>query len=200
MWKPTQYRFDRTQRRRLVCVLRHGKKQGNKSVCPRRRHRQFRSGRGTGRNASWELIYDVGGGIPNGKDFKAAQIGGPSGGCIPKAHLDVPLDYESLTQLGAIMGSGGLIVMDEDTCMVDVARYFLEFVQEESCGKCVPCRSEPSECLKILERICSGKGELSDIDTLVELGNQIKDTALCGLGQTLPIRFCQPSVTSGTNT
>ncbi len=133
-----------------------------------------------------ELIYDVGGGIPNGKDFKAAQIGGPSGGCIPKAHLDVPLDYESLTQLGAIMGSGGLIVMDEDTCMVDVARYFLEFVQEESCGKCVPCRVGTKRMLEILERICSGKGELSDIDTLVELGNQIKDTALCGLGQTAP--------------
>jgi NADH-quinone oxidoreductase subunit F len=133
-----------------------------------------------------ELIFDIGGGIPNGKKFKAAQIGGPSGGCIPKQHLNVPLDYESLNELGAIMGSGGLIVMDEDTCMVDVARYFLEFVQEESCGKCVPCRVGTKRMLEILEKITSGKGELEDIDRLIDLGNQIKDTALCGLGQTAP--------------
>ncbi len=133
-----------------------------------------------------ELIYDIGKGIPGGKKFKAAQIGGPSGGCIPKKNLNVPLDYESLQNLGAIMGSGGLIVMDEDTCMVDVARYFLEFVQEESCGKCVPCRVGTKRMLEILERICSGKGVESDIDTLIELGNQIKETALCGLGQTAP--------------
>lgn len=133
-----------------------------------------------------ELIYDIGMGIPNGKKFKAAQIGGPSGGCIPKENLNVALDYESLSELGAIMGSGGLIVMDEDTCMVDVARFFLEFVQEESCGKCVPCRVGTKRMLEILERICNGKGEESDIDLLVELGEQIKETSLCGLGQTAP--------------
>ena len=133
-----------------------------------------------------ELIYDVGNGIPNEKRFKAAQIGGPSGGCIPAEHLNVKLDYESLTELGAIMGSGGLIVMDEDTCMVDVARFFLEFVQEESCGKCVPCRVGTKRLLEILERICNGDGENGDIEKLIELGHQIQDTALCGLGQTAP--------------
>ncbi len=133
-----------------------------------------------------ELIFDIGGGIPKGKKFKAAQIGGPSGGCIPRQNLNVPLDYESLNELGAIMGSGGLIVMDEDTCMVDVARYFLEFVQDESCGKCVPCRVGTKRMLEIINKICDGKGELNDINTLIELGNQIKDTALCGLGQTAP--------------
>ena len=133
-----------------------------------------------------ELIYDIGNGIPNNKKFKAAQIGGPSGGCIPKEHLNVPLDYESLNDLGAIMGSGGLIVMDEDTCMVDVARFFLEFVQEESCGKCVPCRVGTKRMLEILNRICEGKGEEGDIELLIELGNQIKDTSLCGLGQSAP--------------
>ncbi len=133
-----------------------------------------------------ELIYDIGMGIPQGKKFKAAQIGGPSGGCIPKENLNVALDYESLNELGAIMGSGGLIVMDEDTCMVDVARFFLEFVQEESCGKCVPCRVGTKRMLEILERICDGHGKESDIDLLIELGEQIKDTALCGLGQTAP--------------
>jgi len=133
-----------------------------------------------------EIIYDIGGGIPDGKRYKAAQIGGPSGGCIPREHLNVPVDYESLTELGAIMGSGGLIVMDEDTCMVDVARYFLDFVQDESCGKCVPCRVGTKRMLEILDRICEGKGEMADIDRLISLGNQIKDTALCGLGQTAP--------------
>ncbi len=133
-----------------------------------------------------ELIYDIGGGIPKGKEFKAAQIGGPSGGCITKEHLNVPLDYESLNELGAIMGSGGLVVMDEDSCMVDVARFFLEFVQEESCGKCVPCRVGTKRMLEILNRICEGKGKMTDIDALIELGGQIKDTALCGLGQTAP--------------
>ena len=133
-----------------------------------------------------DLIYDIGGGIPAGKEFKAAQIGGPSGGCIPKQHLNVPLDYESLAELGAIMGSGGLIVMNEDSCMVDVARYFLEFVQEESCGKCVPCRVGTKRMLEILERICAGQGEEEDIDRLVDLGEIIKDTSLCGLGQTAP--------------
>jgi len=133
-----------------------------------------------------DLIYDVGGGIPGGKEFKAAQIGGPSGGCIPKQHLNVPLDYESLAELGAIMGSGGLIVMDEDSCMVDVARFFLEFVQEESCGKCVPCRVGTKRMLEILNRICEGRGEEADIERLIDLGEMIKDTSLCGLGQTAP--------------
>jgi len=133
-----------------------------------------------------DVIYDIGGGIPNGKEFKAAQIGGPSGGCIPKEYLGVPLDYESLAELGAIIGSGGLIVMDEDSCMVDVARYFLEFVQEESCGKCVPCRVGTKRMLEILERICEGKGVEGDIERLIELGEMIKDTSLCGLGQTAP--------------
>ncbi len=131
-----------------------------------------------------DLIYDVGGGIPGGKEFKAAQIGGPSGGCIPKQHLNVPLDFESLAELGAIMGSGGLIVMDEDSCMVDVARFFIEFVQEESCGKCVPCRVGTKRMLEILERICDGKGEEDDIERLLDLGEMIKDASLCGLGQT----------------
>jgi len=131
-----------------------------------------------------ELIYDIGGGIPKGKEFKAAQIGGPSGGCIPKEHLNVPLDYESLNELGAIMGSGGLIVMDEDSCMVDLARYFLDFVQDESCGKCVPCRVGTKRMLEILNKICEGKGRIEDLEVLTELGRKIKDTALCGLGQT----------------
>ena len=133
-----------------------------------------------------EIIYDIGGGVPGGKQFKAAQMGGPSGGCIPKEHLNVPVDYESLTELGAIMGSGGLIVMDEDNCMVDVARYFVDFVQDESCGKCVPCRIGTKRMLEILEGICKGEGEEGDIERLQELGQRIKDTALCGLGQTAP--------------
>jgi NADH-quinone oxidoreductase subunit F len=133
-----------------------------------------------------EIIHDIGGGIPKGKQFKAAQIGGPSGGCIPRWHLDVPVDYENLDALGAIMGSGGLIVMDEDSCMVDMARFFLEFVQDESCGKCTPCRVGTKRMLEILERICAGKGEEGDIERLVRLGTVIKDTALCGLGQTAP--------------
>ncbi len=133
-----------------------------------------------------DLIYDIGGGILSGKEFKAAQMGGPSGGCIPKQHLDVPLDYESLSELGAIMGSGGLIVMDEDSCMVDVARFFLEFVQEESCGKCVPCRVGTKRMLEILERICAGKGEEADVERLIDLGESIQESSLCGLGQTAP--------------
>jgi NADH-quinone oxidoreductase subunit F len=133
-----------------------------------------------------DLIYDIGGGTASGTEFKAAQIGGPSGGCIPKQHLNVALDYESLSELGAIMGSGGLIVMDEDSCMVDVARYFLEFVQEESCGKCVPCRVGTKRMLEILNRICSGQGKESDVEQLIDLGEMIKETSLCGLGQTAP--------------
>ncbi|MBN2861002.1 MAG: FAD-dependent oxidoreductase [Sphaerochaetaceae bacterium] len=133
-----------------------------------------------------DLIFDIGGGIQHNRPFKAAQIGGPSGGCIPVNHLSVPLDYEPLKKLGAIIGSGGLIVMDDTTCMVDVARYFLEFVQEESCGRCVPCRVGTKRMLEILTRICEGEGREGDIEALEKLGHQIKDTALCGLGQTAP--------------
>lgn len=133
-----------------------------------------------------EVIYDIGGGIKDGKNFKAAQMGGPSGGCIPKQYLNVPLDYASLNELGAIMGSGGLIVMDESTCMVDVARFFLEFVQEESCGKCVPCRVGTKRMLEIIDRITNGEGEEGDIEKLIDLGEEIKITSLCGLGQTAP--------------
>ncbi len=133
-----------------------------------------------------ELIYDVGGGIPGGKRFKAAQIGGPSGGCIPEDHLDVPIDYESLTALGAILGSGGLVVTDEDTCMVDLARYFLRFTQEESCGKCVPCRIGTRAMLETLERICAGQGREGDIDYLVEIGHEVRRASLCALGGTAP--------------
>lgn len=133
-----------------------------------------------------ELIYDIGGGIVNNRPFKAAQLGGPSGGCVPRQHLNVPLDYESLRELGAIMGSGGLIVMDDATCMVDVARFFIEFVQEESCGKCVPCRVGTKRMLEILTRICEGEGRMEDIDRLIELGEFIQQGSLCGLGQTAP--------------
>jgi len=133
-----------------------------------------------------EVIYDVGGGIPNGKKFKAAQLGGPSGGCLPAEHLDAPIDYESLTALGAIMGSGGLVVADEDTCMVDFARYFMTFTQQESCGKCVPCRLGTKAMLATLERICDGKGQPGDVEYLLELGEHVKNSSLCGLGQTAP--------------
>ena len=133
-----------------------------------------------------DLIYEIGGGMQEGKNYKSAQIGGPSGGCIPKSHLSVPLDYESLNELGAIMGSGGLVVMSEDTCMVDVAKFFLEFVLEESCGKCVPCRVGIKRMHEILERISNGEGEDGDIERLIALGENIKLTSLCGLGQTAP--------------
>jgi NADH-quinone oxidoreductase subunit F len=133
-----------------------------------------------------DIIYDIGGGIPRGRRYKAAQIGGPSGGCVPRQHLNVPVDYESLQELGAIMGSGGLVVMDEDSCMVDVARFFLEFVQEESCGKCPPCRVGTKRMLEILTRICAGEGDEGDIEKLEQLGAIVKDTALCGLGQSAP--------------
>jgi len=133
-----------------------------------------------------DIIYELGGGIPNGKRFKAAQLGGPSGGCIPRQHLNVPVDYESLQELGAIMGSGGLIVMDEDTCMVDTARFFLDFVQSESCGKCPPCRIGTKRMLEIVTRICEGRGVEGDIERLEELGRIIRETSLCGLGQTAP--------------
>lgn len=133
-----------------------------------------------------EIVYDIGGGIPNGKAFKAAQTGGPSGGCIPAALLDTPIDYDNLIAIGSMMGSGGLIVMDEDNCMVDVARFFLDFTQDESCGKCPPCRIGTKRMLEILERICDGKGIEGDIERLEELAVGIKASALCGLGQTAP--------------
>lgn len=133
-----------------------------------------------------EIIEDIGGGIPNGKRFKAAQLGGPSGGCIPAEHIDTPIDYESLNELGAIMGSGGMVVADEDTCMVDFARYFMKFTQEESCGKCVPCRIGTKAMLAALERICAGHGEASDLDYLLEMGEHVRTSSLCGLGQTAP--------------
>ena len=133
-----------------------------------------------------EIIYDIGGGIPNGKKFKAAQIGGPSGGCIPSSHIDTPIDYDSLISLGAMMGSGGLIIMDEDNCMVDIAKFFLEFTVEESCGKCPPCRIGTKRMHEILEKITQGNGTEEDIDTLYILAKNVKVSALCGLGQSAP--------------
>ncbi|MGD0211000.1 MAG: NADH-quinone oxidoreductase subunit NuoF, partial [Desulfomonilia bacterium] len=133
-----------------------------------------------------EIIFDIGGGIRNGKQYKAAQLGGPSGGCIPAEALNTPTDYEEIIKLGAIMGSGGLIVMDEDTCMVDTAKFFMEFCQEESCGKCTPCREGTKRMLEILQRICHGEGKEGDIELLEDLAAVIKDSALCGLGQTAP--------------
>jgi len=133
-----------------------------------------------------EIIFDIGGGIAGGKKFKAVQTGGPSGGCIPEEYLDTPVDYDSLTKLGTIMGSGGMIIVDEDTCMVDLAKFFLEFVQDESCGKCAPCRVGTKRMLEILERITSGNGREGDIELLEELSRSIKNSALCGLGQTAP--------------
>ena len=132
------------------------------------------------------VIEDIGGGIPHGKKFKAAQTGGPSGGCIPASHFDIPIDYESLISIGSMMGSGGLIVMDEDTCMVDLARFFLDFTVDESCGKCAPCRIGTKRMYEILTKITEGKGELEDIDRLEVLAKNIKNAALCGLGQTAP--------------
>ncbi len=133
-----------------------------------------------------EIIFEIGGGIPDGKEFKAAQTGGPSGGCIPTEHLDTPIDYDSLVSIGSMMGSGGLIVMDEDNCMVDIARFFLEFTVDESCGKCPPCRIGTKRMYEILDRITKGQGEEGDIEKLQELGKNIKASALCGLGQTAP--------------
>ncbi|ABK16542.1 NADH-quinone oxidoreductase subunit NuoF [Syntrophobacter fumaroxidans] len=133
-----------------------------------------------------EMVFDIGGGIPKKKEFKAVQTGGPSGGCIPARHLDTPIDYDSLGALGAIMGSGGMIVMDQDTCMVDIAKFFLEFCVDESCGKCSPCRIGTKRMHEILERISTGHGREGDIELLVELATTIKTTALCGLGQTAP--------------
>lgn len=133
-----------------------------------------------------EIIYEVGGGIPNGKEFKAVQTGGPSGGCIPATYLDTPIDYDNLIALGSMMGSGGMIVMDEDNCMVDIARFFLDFTVDESCGKCTPCREGTKRMLEILEKITKGKGEDGDIEKLESLAESIKISSLCGLGQTAP--------------
>ena len=131
-----------------------------------------------------EIIFDIGGGIPNGKEFKAVQCGGPSGGCLPTEYLDTHVTYENLIELGAMMGSGGMIIMDEDTCMVDLARFFLEFIQDESCGKCIPCREGTRKMLQILNRIVAGKGKQGDIELLENLGETISKASLCGLGKT----------------
>ena len=133
-----------------------------------------------------EVVEEIGGGIPNGKKFKAAQTGGPSGGCIPASLIDTPIDYDNLIAIGSMMGSGGLIVMDEDTCMVDLARFFLDFTVDESCGKCTPCRVGTRRLLEILDKIIAGNGEMEDLDKLEELSNYIKSASLCGLGQTAP--------------
>ena len=133
-----------------------------------------------------EVVEEIGGGIPNGKKFKAAQTGGPSGGCIPAKYIDTPIDYDNLVALGSMMGSGGLIVMDEDTCMVDISKFYLEFTVDESCGKCTPCRVGTKRLLQILEKITSGKGEMEDIDKLEELANHMKSSSLCALGQSAP--------------
>ncbi|MFH1980461.1 MAG: NADH-quinone oxidoreductase subunit NuoF [Pseudomonadota bacterium] len=133
-----------------------------------------------------KIIYDIGGGIPKKRKFKAVQLGGPSGGCVPEQHLDTPVDYEEIAKVGAIMGSGGVIVMDDRTCMVDMARFFMDFIQDESCGKCTPCREGTRRLLELLVKICDGKGEMEDIDALEALSPIIKETSLCGLGQTAP--------------
>ncbi|MCK7487891.1 MAG: 4Fe-4S binding protein [Bacillus subtilis] len=133
-----------------------------------------------------EVIFDIGGGIPNRRKFKAVQTGGPSGGCITEKDLDTPIDFDNLIALGSMMGSGGMIVMDEDNCMVDVARFYLDFTVDESCGKCTPCREGTKRMLDILDKICAGEGTLEDLDRLESLGTMIKETSLCGLGQTAP--------------
>ncbi|MCX6996911.1 MAG: 4Fe-4S dicluster domain-containing protein [Kiritimatiellaeota bacterium] len=133
-----------------------------------------------------QLVNDIGGGAPPGSTFKAAQMGGPSGGCVPAKYLDMPIDYETVKEVGAIMGSGGLIILDNDTCMVDLARYFMEFCAKESCGKCPPCRIGTTRMLEVLERICAGRGRPEDIASLEKLGNAVKNNSLCGLGQTAP--------------
>jgi NADH:ubiquinone oxidoreductase subunit F (NADH-binding) len=144
-----------------------------------------------------QIVYDIGGGIPDGKAFKAVQTGGPSGGCIPEHLLDSPVDFDRLAEVGSMMGSGGMIVMDEDTCMVDVARYFISFLQEESCGKCTPCREGLFQMGEILTNICEGKGRGGDIELLEELSIVMKEVSLCALGGTAPnpvlstLRYCR---------
>ena len=133
-----------------------------------------------------EIIYDIGGGIPHGKKFKAAQTGGPSGGCISAENLDVPIDYENLAAIGSIMGSGGLIIMDEDNCMVDIAKFFLEFTVDESCGKCAPCRIGTRRLLELVTKVTEGKATMEDLDKIEDLCLAIKSSSLCALGQTAP--------------
>ena len=131
-----------------------------------------------------EIVEEIGGGIPNGKEFKAAQTGGPSGGCIPAKFIDTPIDYDSLLALGSMMGSGGMIILDEDTCMVDIAKFYLEFTVDESCGKCTPCRVGTRRLLQVLDKITSGKGEMKDLETIQELSTHMQSSSLCALGQT----------------
>ena len=133
-----------------------------------------------------EIIFEIGGGIPGGKRFKAVQTGGPSGGCIPEQYLDIPVDYASLAQVGSIMGSGGMIVMDETSCMVDVAKYFMEFCMTESCGKCIPCRVGTAQMYRLLDKITHGDGTLDDLALLEDLCDMVQHTSLCGLGQAAP--------------
>ena len=133
-----------------------------------------------------EIVEEIGGGIPNGKKFKAAQTGGPSGGCIPALHIDTPIDYDSLLALGSMMGSGGMIILDEDTCMVDIAKFYLEFTVDESCGKCTPCRVGTRRLLQFLDKITSGKGEMEDLEKIDELARHMQTSSLCALGQTAP--------------
>ncbi|MBR0365488.1 MAG: 4Fe-4S binding protein, partial [Clostridia bacterium] len=139
-----------------------------------------------------EIVEEIGGGVPNGKKFKAAQTGGPSGGCIPAEHLDVPIDYDNLIEIGSMMGSGGLIVMDEDTCMVDIAKFFLEFTVDESCGKCTPCRIGTRRMLEILTKITKGQATMDDLDKLEELCEHLHSNSLCALGQTAPNPVISP--------
>lgn len=131
-----------------------------------------------------DMVFDIGGGVPNGKQFKAVQIGGPSGGCLTVDHLDMGLDFDSLQSVGAMVGSGGLVVIDEDNCIVDVARFFMQFIQSESCGKCVACREGTKQMLYLLQKIVDGKGTMADLDLLEEVAAVVKDTSLCGLGKT----------------
>ena len=147
-----------------------------------------------------EIVEEIGGGIPNGKKFKAAQTGGPSGGCIPASLIDTPIDYDNLIAIGTMMGSGGLIVMDEDTCMVDIAKFFLEFTVDESCGKCAPCRIGTRRLLELLEKITDGRGEMEDLDKIEELASFIKANSLCGLGQTAPTPSSRHCGISGMST
>ena len=133
-----------------------------------------------------EIIYEIGGGCPNNKNFKAVQTGGPSGGCLTEKELDTPIDFDNLVEAGSMMGSGGMIVLDEDNCMVDVARFYMDFIVDESCGKCSPCRIGTKRMLEILTKICDGKGTMEDLDELESLAANIKSNALCGLGQTAP--------------
>jgi bidirectional [NiFe] hydrogenase diaphorase subunit len=133
-----------------------------------------------------EIVYDIGGGIPDRRPFKAVQTGGPSGGCLPESHLDMPVDYESLAEAGSIMGSGGMIVMDDTSCMVDVARYFMDFCRDESCGKCVPCRVGTTQLWLLLSAIAEGRATMADLRQMEDLSAMVSATSLCGLGQTAP--------------